>query len=514
MSDKPDTIVIYDFGGQYCHLIGRRIREMNVYCEIVSHNAKWNDVAKLNPKGIILSGSPFSVHDAGAPTLDRSVLQSGVPMLGICYGLQLIAHQLGGAVERGDKREYGHASVEMQRPGRLLHGLPATFEAWMSHGDTVTRMPDGFSMLACTTNTPFAAVADDRRHMYGIQFHAEVTHTPLGVKVLRNFVFDICACRPNWELEGFLERSVKGIRATIKNTEAICAVSGGVDSTVAAALVHQAIGDRLHCVFVDTGLLRKHEAQEIVTSLRSVLETNVHAVDASERFLHALEGVTDPEHKRKRIGETFVRVFEAEAEKLGHPRWLVQGTLYPDVIESATGHQTAGKIKTHHNVGGLPTDIRFSILEPLRYLFKDEVRRLGPQLGVPDSVLRRQPFPGPGLAVRIIGEVTEWRLALLREADAIVREVLEESDVAPKLGQYFAVLTPISSVGVMGDGRTYGNVLAVRAVSTDDFMTAEPVALPHDVTTRLATRIVNEVEGVNRVVYDITSKPPATIEWE
>jgi len=514
MTDHPDTIVILDFGSQYCHLIGRRVRELNVYSEIVPHDRPWSEIARLNPKGVVLSGSPFGVYEPNAPGCDPMLLTSGVPILGICYGLQWLAQRLGGNVAKNDYREYGSAIATVTTSDPFLANVPPRFEAWMSHGDSVVALPSGFTTLASTGSTPFAAVVDHGRKIYGVQFHPEVTHTPLGVQIFKNFVFDVCDCTPNWQLGEFAERSIASIRNQVGDGHAICAVSGGVDSTVAAALVHQALGDRLHCVFVDNGLMRLNEADEIEHSLGAFLETSLISVDATDRFLTQLAGVIDPEQKRKRIGETFIRVFEAEAAKLGQPHWLVQGTLYPDVIESATGHQTAGKIKTHHNVGGLPTDVNFSIIEPLRYLFKDEVRRLGPQLGVPEAILRRQPFPGPGLAVRVIGEVTPDRLTTLRAADAIVREELERSEIAPLLGQYFAVLTPISSVGVMGDSRTYGNVVAVRAVSTDDFMTADAIALPRETMVRLATRIVNEVAGVNRVVYDITSKPPATIEWE
>ena len=509
-----DAILIVDFGSQYTHLIGRRIRELHVYSEIVPHTLPPEEYAARGARGIILSGGPASVYDPGVPATPPALLALGLPVLGICYGMQLLALQLGGAVEPGDRREYGPATVEQTDRDPLLASLPPRFAAWMSHGDAVRTPPPGFRALARTANTPVAAMGDPARRLYGVQFHPEVTHTPQGLDLLRSFVFDVCRCRPTWRLGSFARGAVADIRRRVGQERAICAVSGGVDSTVAAALVRQALGDRLTCVFIDNGLLRQGEAAQIEASLRDCLGDGLVTIDASERFLERLQGVVDPEEKRRRIGEVFIRSFEAAARDLGSPPWLVQGTLYPDVIESATGHQTAGKIKTHHNVGGLPSDIAFRLLEPLRFLFKDEVRRLGRRLDLPAPILRRQPFPGPGLAVRVIGEVTPARLATLRAADAIVREELERSPLARRLGQYFAVLTPVQSVGVMGDGRTYGNLVAVRAVSTDDFMTARALALPAQTQERLATRLVNEVPGVNRVVYDITSKPPATIEWE
>lgn len=509
-----DAILIVDFGSQYTHLIGRRIRELHVYSEIVPHTLPPEEFVARGAKGIILSGGPASVYDPGVPVTPRALLETGLPVLGICYGMQLMALQLGGQVEPGRRREYGPAVVEQLSADALLQALPPRFDAWMSHGDSVCVLPPGFGALARTDNTPLAAMGDPARRLYGVQFHPEVTHTPRGMDVLRSFVFDICGCRPNWRLGSFINSTVASIRQLVGTDHAICAVSGGVDSSVAAALVHRALGDRLTCVFIDNGLLRQNEAASVEEALRGSLGSSLVTIDASERFLARLEGVVDPEEKRRRIGEVFIRTFEAAARDLGSPPWLVQGTLYPDVIESATGHETAGKIKTHHNVGGIPKDVQFRLIEPLRYLFKDEVRKLGRRLGVPEAILRRQPFPGPGLAVRVIGEVTPARLATLRAADAIVREELEASPLARRLGQYFAVLTPVNSVGVMGDGRTYGALLAVRAVSTDDFMTATALPLPPATQVRLASRLVNEVPGINRVVYDITSKPPATIEWE
>jgi GMP synthase (glutamine-hydrolysing) len=509
-----DAILIVDFGSQYTHLIGRRIRELHVYSEIVPHTLPVEEYAARGARGIILSGGPASVYDAGVPVTPLALLQTGLPVLGICYGMHLMAQQLGGTVEPGTRREYGPAVVEQLATDPLFQALPGKFDAWMSHGDSVCTLPPGFAALARTDNTALAAMGDPARRLYGVQFHPEVTHTPRGLDLLRGFVFDVCGCKPNWRLGSFVTSAVENIRTSVGAGNAICAVSGGVDSTVAAALVYKALGDRLTCIFIDNGLLRQDEAATVEAALRDCLGGNLVVIDAAHRFLERLAGVTDPEEKRRRIGEVFIRTFEAAARDLGSPGWLVQGTLYPDVIESATGHQTAGKIKTHHNVGGIPKDIQFQLLEPLRFLFKDEVRKLGRRLGVPEAILRRQPFPGPGLAVRVIGEVTSPRLATLRAADAIVREELERSPLARRLGQYFAVLTPVNSVGVMGDGRTYGNLLAVRAVSTDDFMTAQALALPAATQVRLATRLVNEVPGINRVVYDITSKPPATIEWE
>ncbi|MCL5947404.1 MAG: glutamine-hydrolyzing GMP synthase [Chloroflexi bacterium] len=509
-----DGILIVDYGSQYTHLIGRRIRELHVYSEIVPHTAVVQAIQERKPRGLILSGGPASVYDPGVPDIDPVVFDAGIPVLGICYGMHLIAHVLGGRVDRGDHQEYGPATVSHMGSEDLLARMPESFTVWMSHGDLVAVPPPGFRVLASTPNTSVAAMGDPERRLYGVQFHPEVTHTLRGKTVLRNFLFQICGCRPSWRMSTYIEESIAEIRALVAQDQAICAVSGGVDSTVAAALAYRALGEQLTCIFINNGLLRLNEADETTMALRSFLGPSLRCVDASERFLSRLAGVVDPEEKRRRIGETFIRVFEDEATTLGDVPWLVQGTLYPDVIESATGHQTAGKIKTHHNVGGLPEDLRFRLIEPLRYLFKDEVRQLGRELGVPESILQCQPFPGPGLAVRLLGEVTRGRLAVLRRADAIVREELEHSPIAHRLSQYFAVLTDQRSVGVMGDGRTYGSVIAIRAVSTTDFMTAEALVLPAQTQMRLATRLVNEVPEINRIVYDITSKPPATIEWE
>jgi GMP synthase (glutamine-hydrolysing) len=478
------------------------------------HTAVLAAIQERKPRGLILSGGPASVYDPDVPGIDPVIFDAGIPILGICYGMQLMAHVLGGRVDRGVCQEYGPATVSHTYPDPLLMKVPDSFTAWMSHGDLVVAPPPGFHILASTPNTPVAAIGDPEHRLYGVQFHPEVTHTMHGKTVLRNFLFQICGCRPSWRMKTYIEESIAEIRALVGQDRAICAVSGGVDSTVAAALAHRALGEQLTCIFINNGLLRLNEADETTMALRSFLGPSLRSVDASERFLSRLAGVVDPEEKRRRIGETFIRVFEEEASTLGDVAWLVQGTLYPDVIESATGHETAGKIKTHHNVGGLPKDLRFRLLEPLRYLFKDEVRQLGRELAVPESILQRQPFPGPGLAVRLLGEVTRERLAILRRADAIVREELERSPIAHRLSQYFAILTDQRSVGVMGDGRTYRSVVAVRAVNTTDFMTAEALTLPAKTQIRLATRLVNEVPEINRIVYDITSKPPATIEWE
>lgn len=511
----PDAVVILDFGSQYSQLIARRVRECQVYCELVPHDAAPDRVLALRPKGLILSGGPRSVYEAGAPQLPPYVVEAGLPVLGICYGVQLLAHYLGGAVAPTSTREYGVAEVEVLEPeAPVFKGLPRRFQVWMSHGDSITTLPPGFRVLARSQNAAVAAIADGSGRI-GLQFHPEVAHTPLGKEILARFLFDVCGCRPNWTPGSYVEQAIEAIRHRVGEERAICALSGGVDSAVAATLVHRAIGDRLTCVFVDNGLLRKDEAQRVLDATRDRLGLPVVHVDATRRFLDALRGVEDPEEKRRRIGRAFVDVFVEEARRLGNPRFLVQGTLYPDVIESAPAEaRAAAKIKTHHNVGGLPPDLPFVLVEPLRYLFKDEVRRVGRALGLPDEFVFRHPFPGPGLAVRIVGEVTEDRLETVRAADAIVLEELRRAGLDRDVWQAFAVLTPLRTVGVMGDARTYGNLVAVRAVTSDDGMTADWARLPSEVLARIATRIVNEVPGVNRVVYDISSKPPSTIEWE
>ena len=513
-SPSFDSVVILDYGSQYAQLIARRVRDAHVYCELVPYDTDWSALKHLSPKGIILSGGPASVYEPDAPQLPSWVLESGLPVLGICYGMQLLAHTLGGRVAPAQRREYGPAVVERVADHPIFAGLPARFDVWMSHGDRIDALPPGFEVLARSANAPYAAMARD--HLIGLQFHPEVAHTPLGSVILRNFLFDVCGCAPTWTAESFVEQAIREIRERVGTDRVLLALSGGVDSSVAAALIHRAIGDQLTPVFVDTGLLREGEAETIREVFGRHFRMPLVAIDARQRFLVRLRGVSDPEQKRRLIGEEFVRVFEEIARSQGPFRFLAQGTLYPDVIESAApgASRTAAKIKTHHNVGGLPQDLEFELLEPLRYLFKDEVRAIGRLLGLPEEIVQRQPFPGPGLAVRILGEVTEEALAIVRRADTIVREEVEAAGLSDGLWQFFAVLLPVHSTGVMGDQRTYARVIAIRAVTSTDAMTADWARLPHDLLARLANRIVNEVPGVNRVVYDITSKPPATIEWE
>jgi GMP synthase (glutamine-hydrolysing) len=509
---RPEMVVVLDFGGQYCMLIARRIRECNVYCEVVDPRTPWEEIEKLNPSGIVLSGGPASVYESGAPAVPDYVYTAGLPVLGICYGMQAIAKDLGGDVRPGSEREYGQATIHRLQDSPLLEGLPAEQQVWMSHGDRVLAAPPGFDVVARSDNSPIAIMANDQG-IVGIQFHPEVVHTPYGKAIINNFLARFCHCRQTWTPDSFIDESVAAIRTQVGSAGAICALSGGVDSAVAAALVHRAIGDQLTCVFVDNGLLRHGEPEQVADTFERHLGLRLIQVDARDRFLKALTEVTNPETKRLRIGEAFIRVFEAEARNLDGIEYIVQGTTYPDVIESAPSGNAA-KIKSHHNVGGLPDDMALSLVEPLRYLFKDEVREVGKQLGLPDEIVYRQPFPGPGLAIRIIGEVTWDRLETLRAADRVVLDEIRRNGLERNLWQAFAILTDTRSVGVMGDFRTYGHVVALRAVEAEDAMTADWARLPYDLLARISSRIINEVEGVNRVVYDITSKPPGTIEWE
>ncbi len=510
----PDSIMVIDFGSQYSMLIARRVRECGVYCELISHDATSETFDRLRPKGIILSGGPASVYDTDAPVIPAYVLASGLPVLGICYGMQAMAHQLGGEVAPGTEREYGPAVVHPDASAAIFGGLTANTPVWMSHGDRITRLPPGFRSLGYSDNSPIAAMGNDSGYV-GLQFHPEVVHTPEGSRILNNFVLQLCHCEPNWNAGSFIDESIGRIRSQVGNGRVICGLSGGVDSAVAAALIHRAVGDQLTCIFVDNGLLRRGEAGQVVSAFREHMNIDLIHVDGVDRFLDRLAGVTDPETKRRIIGNEFIYLFEDEATKLGQIDFIAQGTTYPDVVESAsTGASATAKIKSHHNVGGLPPEMALELVEPLRYLFKDEVRQVGLKLGLPRAMVYRQPFPGPGLAIRIIGDVTRPKLELLRAADWIVQEEVVRAGLYDELWQAFAVLTDTRSVGVQGDFRTYGHAVVIRAVTAEDAMTADWARLPYDVLARISGRITNEVAGVNRVTYDITSKPPGTIEWE
>lgn len=509
---QHELVLVMDFGGQYSQLIARRIRECRVYCEIIPFSTSIEKIKAMNPKAIVFSGGPSSVYAEKAPKCDPAVFELGVPVLGICYGMQLTANLLGGVVARAESREYGNTKLFVDNSTDVLLGISGETPVWMSHGDYIEKAPEGFTVNAHTESTPVAAMADAERKIYGVQFHPEVVHTPAGMDMLKNFLFEICACRGDWDMGSFVDQAIEAIRKQVGNKKVLCALSGGIDSSVAAVLVHRAVGDQLTCVYVNHGFMRKGESEQVVKTFREDVKLNLVYANVEDRFMARLNGVTEPEEKRKLIGDEFIRVFETEAEKLGQIDFLVQGTLYPDVIESGT--ETAAVIKSHHNVGGLPEDMKFALVEPLRDLFKDEVRAVAKELGLPEEIVWRQPFPGPGLAIRIIGEITKERLDILRDADVIVQEEIKKAGMYREVWQAFAVLPALKSVGVMGDERTYAYTVGLRIVSSDDGMTADWVRMPYEVLDAISRRIVNEVKGVNRIVYDITSKPPSTIEWE
>ncbi|MEW6685403.1 MAG: glutamine-hydrolyzing GMP synthase [Candidatus Edwardsbacteria bacterium] len=512
---RYETILILDFGSQYTQLIARKIRECRVYCEIVPFDISIGEIIKRKPKGLIFSGGPAGVYEEKAPHCDKEIFRLGLPILGICYGMQLMTHLLGGKVEKSQHREYGRTTLIVDKKRPLFLNLKSKkLLVWMSHGDKVVKLPPKFVHLAHTSNSPFAAMMDEEGKFFGVQFHPEVAHTQRGKEIIKNFLFNVCNCSGNWTMESFIQSSIKKIRQRVRNRRVICGLSGGVDSSVTALLVHRAIGNKLSCIFVDNGLLRVNEKEEVIKTFCENFHLNLHLVDAQERFLKRLKGVIDPEEKRKIIGEEFIKVFTEEASRIGKTDFLAQGTLYPDVIESVSYKGPSAKIKSHHNVGGLPEVMPLSLIEPLRELFKDEVRLLARKLGLPEEIIWRQPFPGPGLAVRILGEATKERLNILRQADFIVLEEIRKAKFYHRLWQFFAVLLPVKTVGIMGDERTYENVIALRAVTSEDGMTADWAKLPHKILGNISNRIINEVKGVNRVVFDISSKPPSTIEWE